>query len=199
MKHKHHHECLSTHANTEEGPERPKHLDEEVCSCPSYIVTIDPPKGHWEIHRGRWSGPVQHKNIIYIVMCIVFWFSFTLYLRHEDLTTEEVMPPCTSHNSWWAQAWRVQAIWNTRNIQVGLIYSSSRVSQESKNIDVEWDKVLVESLCEVQKASSARRAQMETTFALEVAGRLKRLPPKDNAYAKLQIQEILFDIKFGQH
>ena len=30
--------------NTEEDPERPKRLDENVCSCPSYIVTIDPPK-----------------------------------------------------------------------------------------------------------------------------------------------------------
>ena len=24
------------------------------------IVTIDPPKRHWEIHRGRQRGPVQH-------------------------------------------------------------------------------------------------------------------------------------------
>ena len=33
------------HTNTEEGLERPKRLDRNVCSCLRYIVTIDPSKG----------------------------------------------------------------------------------------------------------------------------------------------------------
>ena len=34
--------CART--DTEVGPERLKRLDGNVCSCPSYIVTINPPK-----------------------------------------------------------------------------------------------------------------------------------------------------------
>ena len=35
-----------THTTTEEDRERLKRLDGNVCSCPSYIVTINPPKRH---------------------------------------------------------------------------------------------------------------------------------------------------------
>ena len=74
------------------------------------------------------------------------------------------------------------------------------------------DKALVESLREIQEASRQRRAQkddldtndtnytndLDTNFALEVAGRLKRLPPRQNAYAKLKIQQLLFEIEFSE-
>ena len=45
---------------------------------------------------------------------------------------------------------------------------------------IEGDKFLVQSLKEIQETARERRAQKEdmgTNFALEVAGRLKRLPP----------------------
>ena len=35
---------LAANLQTEEGPDKPKRLDGNVCSCPSYIVTIYPPK-----------------------------------------------------------------------------------------------------------------------------------------------------------
>ena len=37
---------------------------------------------------------------------------------------------------------------------------------------------------------------MDINFGLEVAGRLKRLTPRQNAIAKLQIQQVLFNIEF---
>ena len=37
---------------------------------------------------------------------------------------------------------------------------------------------------------------MDANFALEVAGRLRRLPTRQNAFAKLQIQQLLFNIEF---
>ena len=58
-----------THTNTEEGPDKPKGLDGNVCSCPSNIVTIVPPKWPWEIHHGRRSGPVLHKIIVSLSIC----------------------------------------------------------------------------------------------------------------------------------
>ena len=57
--------------------------------------------------------------------------------------------------------------------------------RKKAKMGMEGDKALVESLREIQEASRQRRAQkedMDTNFALEVAGRLKRLPPRQNAY-----------------
>ena len=73
--------------------------------------------------------------------------------------------------------------------------------RKKARMDVEGDKALVESLREIQEASRQRRAQkedMDTNFALEVAGRLKRLPLRQNAYVKLKIQQLLFEIEFSQ-
>ena len=66
---------------------------------------------------------------------------------------------------------------------------------------IEEDKFLVKSLKEIQETACERRAQkedMDTNFALEVAGRLKRLSPRQNAYMKLQIQQLLFNVEFPQ-
>ena len=65
----------------------------------------------------------------------------------------------------------------------------------------EGEKALLQSLKEIQETARGRRTQkedMDANFALEVAGRLRRLPPKQNAYAKLQIQQLLFSIEFHQ-
>ena len=66
---------------------------------------------------------------------------------------------------------------------------------------IEEDKFLVKSLQEIQETAREHRAQKEdthTNFALEVAGRLKRLPPRQNAYMKLHIQQLLFNVEFPQ-
>ena len=64
----------------------------------------------------------------------------------------------------------------------------------------EADRALVQSLKELQESSRERRtaqkADMDINFALEVAGRLKRLPPRKNAYVKLQIKQLLFYVEF---
>ena len=63
----------------------------------------------------------------------------------------------------------------------------------------EVDKALLQSLKDIQESSRERQAQkenMDLNFGLEVAGRLRRLPPKQNAFAKLQIQQLLFSIEF---
>ena len=66
---------------------------------------------------------------------------------------------------------------------------------------IEEDKALLQSLKEIQETARERRAQkddMDFNFALEVAGRLKRLPPRQNAFAKLQIQQLLFSVEFQE-
>ena len=40
---------------------------------------------------------------------------------------------------------------------------------------------------------------MDTNFCLEVAGRLKRLAPKENAFVKLKIQQLLFEVEFANN
>ena len=63
----------------------------------------------------------------------------------------------------------------------------------------EGDKALLDSLKEIQDNARERRTKkedMDLNFALEVAGRLRRLPPRQNACAKLQIQQLLFSIEF---
>ena len=59
--------------------------------------------------------------------------------------------------------------------------------------------MLIKSLQEMQESVRERRAQkedMDLNFALEIAGRLRRLPPRQNAYVKLQIQQLLFNVEF---
>ncbi|KAL5460196.1 hypothetical protein EMCRGX_G033624 [Ephydatia muelleri] len=75
-------------------------------------------------------------------------------------------------------------------------------SQQSKKpcrrVD-ECDKLLVQSLKEISDRAMQRQVQkddMDASFCQEVAGRLKRLSPKDNALAKMKIQKFLFDIEF---
>ena len=61
--------------------------------------------------------------------------------------------------------------------------------------------MLVKSLQEIQERARERRAEkddMDLNFALEIAGRLKRLNPRQNAYVKLQVQQLLFNVEFGQ-
>ena len=62
------------------------------------------------------------------------------------------------------------------------------------------DNMLVKSLQEIQERARERRAEedMDLNFALEIAGRLKRLNPRQNAYVKLQVQQLLFNVEFGQ-
>ena len=57
------------------------------------------------------------------------------------------------------------------------------------------------SLITVQETSHqchVQKQDMDTNFGLEVAGRLKRLPPGQNAYMKFKIQQLLFGIEFSQ-
>lgn len=78
--------------------------------------------------------------------------------------------------------------------------SSASCSKKAK-MDAEGDRVLVESLREIQEPSQQRRAlkeDIDANFGMEVAGRLKSLHPKQNALAKLKIQQILFDMEFGE-
>ena len=78
-------------------------------------------------------------------------------------------------------------------------YKKKRV--ESSSANAEGDRGLLQSLKEIQESTRERRAQMDDmdfNFALEVAGRLRRLSPKLNAFAKLQIQQLLFDIEFQE-
>ena len=66
----------------------------------------------------------------------------------------------------------------------------------------ECDKLLVQSLKDIQERSHQRQAQrddMDTNFCLEVAGRLKRLAPKENAFVKLKIQQLLFEVEFANN
>ena len=66
----------------------------------------------------------------------------------------------------------------------------------------ECDKLLVQSLKDIQERSHQRQAQrddMDTNFCLEVAGRLKRLAPKENAFVKLKIQHLLFEVEFANN
>ena len=61
------------------------------------------------------------------------------------------------------------------------------------------DKALIQSLNRIQESARERRQQKEDldiNFGLEAAGRLKRLTPRQNALAKLQIQQVLFDTEF---
>ncbi|KAL5510324.1 hypothetical protein EMCRGX_G005852 [Ephydatia muelleri] len=66
----------------------------------------------------------------------------------------------------------------------------------------ECDELLVQSLKDIQERSHQRQAQrddMDTNFCLEVAGRLKRLAPKENAFVKLKIQHLLFEVEFANN
>ena len=63
----------------------------------------------------------------------------------------------------------------------------------------EVDRALLQSLKDIQESMHQRRVQkedMHLNFALEVAGRLRRLPPRKNAFVKLQIQQLLFSVEF---
>ena len=68
--------------------------------------------------------------------------------------------------------------------------------------EAEVDKMLIKSLQEIQDKACERRSQkddnMDLNFALEIAGRLRRLSPQQNAYVKLQIQQLLFSVEFSQ-
>ena len=56
--------------------------------------------------------------------------------------------------------------------------------------------------CKIPKRNSrehrAQKEDMDTNFVLEVAGRLKKLSPRQNAYLKLQIQQLLVNVEFPQ-
>ena len=55
---------------------------------------------------------------------------------------------------------------------------------------------------DIQERSHQRQAQgedMDTNFCPEVAGRLKRLAPKENAFVKLKIQQLLFEVEFANN
>ena len=57
----------------------------------------------------------------------------------------------------------------------------------------------MQSLKEISDRAMQRQIQkddMDASFCQEVAGRLKRLSPKDNALAKMKIQKLLFDTEF---
>ena len=60
--------------------------------------------------------------------------------------------------------------------------------------------MLIKSLEVIQANAHERRSQkedMDYNFAMEIAGRLRRLSPQCNAYAKLHIQQLLFNIEFA--
>ena len=61
--------------------------------------------------------------------------------------------------------------------------------------------MIIQSLRDIQETAQQRRTQkedMDANFCLEIAGRLKRLEPRKNAYAKLQIQKLLYDVEFSE-
>ena len=62
-----------------------------------------------------------------------------------------------------------------------------------------YRRAFFQTLKELQESARERRGQkedMDFNFALEVAGRLKRMTPRQNALANLQIQQLLFNIEF---
>ena len=52
---------VRAHTITEEGLERPKHLDGNVCSCPCYILTIGPEK-YISCDEAVWSNTILLTN-----------------------------------------------------------------------------------------------------------------------------------------
>ena len=76
---------------------------------------------------------------------------------------------------------------------MGLMYSRLPPSSctpiiEKAKVDNECDKIIIQSLREIQEIAQQRRTQkedMDANFCLEVAGRLKRLEP---CYVKLEIR-----------
>ena len=80
-----------------------------------------------------------------------------------------------------------------------ILPATQQSKKPCRRID-ECDKILVQSLKDIHERSLQRSIQKEdldTNFCLEVAGRLKRLSPKDNAFAKMTIQQLLFEIEFA--
>ena len=82
--------------------------------------------------------------------------------------------------------------------------SSVQRLQKRKLVDSasrQVDKALLQSLQYIQESAhecQARKEDMDLNFALEVAGWLRRLPPRQNAFAKLQIQQLPFNIEFQE-
>ena len=61
------------------------------------------------------------------------------------------------------------------------------------------DRVLIQSIQSLQECSRERQSHKEdidVNFGLEVAGHMKRIIKRQNAIAKIQIQQFLFDIEF---
>ena len=80
-----------------------------------------------------------------------------------------------------------------------ILLATQQSKKLCRHID-ECDKILVQLMKDKHERSLQRSLQKEdldTTFYLEVAGRLKRLSSKDNAFAKMKIQQMLFDIEFA--
>ena len=81
--------------------------------------------------------------------------------------------------------------------------SPTPVRAPKRNRSDSWDgdRALIQSLKDLQDGARDRRRHkedMDFNFALEVAGRLKRMTPRQNALAKLQIQQLLFNIEFSE-
>ena len=60
--------------------------------------------------------------------------------------------------------------------------------QKKAKVDNECDKIIIQSLRDIQETAQHHQTHMDANFCLEVAGRLKRLEPRKNVYVKLEMR-----------
>ena len=114
-------------------------------------------------------------NEVYVLPTIISFFCFSSSQEESTTSPEEFNDSTTL---------------GTSSSEPSGINSPLPPRRKKAKVDmaIEGDKLLLKSLKEIQEAARERQAQkddMDMNFALEVAGRLRRLPPRQNAYVKL--------------
>ena len=80
-----------------------------------------------------------------------------------------------------------------------ILAASPLAKKKKMKLDEAADQALIKSLQGIQERAAHRQERKEDLddhFGKEVAGRLKRLTPQQNAAAKLQIQQVLYNFEF---